>query len=112
MQEGSTMRFILGLVTGVAIGAAVVTATSGQSGKDIRRDIERIRRDIEKRDFDAAGAHIEKRFNDLQSSLEAKFAQAGDSAKDVAEDAKAAAEDAAETVSDAADDAADKATKE
>jgi gas vesicle protein len=105
------MRFILGLVTGVAIGAAVVTASSGQSGKDIRRDIERIRRDIEKRDFDAAGARIEKRFNDLQSSLESKFAQAGDAAKDVADEAEAAVDEAAQAVSDAAEDGADEVAK-
>jgi gas vesicle protein len=101
------MRFILGLATGVAIGVVAASATSGQSGKDIRRDIERIRRDIEKRDFDAAGARIEKRFNELQSSLEAKFSQAGDSAKDAAQDAEAAVAEAVEAVGDEAGDAAE-----
>lgn len=103
------MRFILGLVTGVAIGAAAATVAGGPSGKDIRRDIERIRRDLEKRDFDAAGAHIEKRFNELQSTLEAKFSPAGDSVKDAARDAEAALDEAVGSVSDT-EDAADDAS--
>lgn len=104
------MRFILGLITGAAIGVAAAAATSGQSGDDIRRDIERIRRDIENRDFDAVGAHLEKRFNELQSNLEARFAQTTDTAEATAEDAADSVEEARKKVDEALEEAADEPT--
>ena len=96
------MRFIFGLITGVAIGAGAATVAASQSGRDIRVEFDRIRADLEKRDFDAVGAHLEERFKELQSSLEERFAAAGDSAEEAAHDAEEAmeeiVEDAEETV--------------
>jgi len=98
------LRFIFGLVAGVAIGAAATAVSQGQSGQDLRVEFERIRSDIEKRDFDALGAHLEERFKELQSSLEEKFAEA----EEAAEDAEGAAEDA-EEAADAAEEAGEEA---
>ena len=86
------LRFIIGLVTGVAIGAAAATATQGQSGQDLRAEFERIRADIEKRDFEALGNHLEERFKELQASIEEKINEASAEAE--------AAEDAAEEAAD------------
>ena len=97
-------RFVLGLVTGVAVGVAAATISRVESGQDIRAEFERIRGDLEKRDFDALGAHLEERFKELQTSLEERFAQIRGAA-----DADAAADDAAAaavTAADAAEDAA------
>ena len=91
-------RFIIGLVSGIAIGAAVTAASQGQSGQDLRAEFERIRSDIEKRDFEALGAHLEERFKELQSSLEDRFAQA----EETLEETEAAAEEAAEAADEAA----------
>ncbi len=98
-------RFILGLVSGVAVGVAAATISAGQSGQDLRSEFERIRADIEKRDFEALGAHLEERFKDLQASLEERFAQVDEAAAEAAE----AAEDATEAVEEAAEES-DEAT--
>ena len=102
------LRFVIGLVTGVAIGAAAATAVSGQSGEDLRAEFDRIRADIEKRDFDALGAHLEDRFKELQASLEEKFAEA-DAAADAAADSAA---DSADDSADEADNTAEEAAEE
>jgi gas vesicle protein len=99
------MRFIFGLITGIAIGAGAATAAASQSGQDIRGEFERIRADLEKRDFDAVGAHLEERFKDLQVSLEERFAEAGESPEEAAEDAQEVVDDLAEGVAEAVEEA-------
>jgi gas vesicle protein len=78
-------RFVLGLVTGVVVGVAAATISSSESGQDIRVEFERIRSDIEKRDFEALGTHLEERFKELQANLEERFAQMGDQAGEAGE---------------------------
>ena len=95
------MRFILGLITGVAVGAMAATISQSQSGQDIRAEFERIRADLDKRDFDAVGAHLEERFAQLQKNLEERFAEAGESAKEAAEDAESVVDSAEEAVEEA-----------
>lgn len=99
------MRFILGLATGVVVGAVAATISQTQSGQDIRAEFDRIRHDIEKRDFEALGAHLEERFTKLQASLEERFAEVAGAADEAAaqaeealEEAEAEAEEATETV--------------
>jgi gas vesicle protein len=92
------MRFILGAVAGFAAGMAASTLSSGKLGRELRDELEGIRADLEKRDFEAVGGRLEARFKDLQSSLEQRLAQASDAATDVAGDAS-------ETLESAADDA-------
>jgi gas vesicle protein len=104
------MRFILGAVAGFAVGMAASTLSSGKLGRELRDELEGIRVDLEKRDFEAVGTRLEARFKDLQSSLEQRLAQAGDTAADVAEDASetlgSAADDAASAVQDLAEEQA------
>ena len=105
------LRFIIGLVTGAAIGVAAAQASQGQSGQDLRAEFERIRNDLQQRDFDALGAHLEERFKELQSSLEARFAEV----EELAEEAEEAAEEAAEEtleIEEAAEEAAEQAAEE
>jgi gas vesicle protein len=93
------MRFILGAVAGFAAGMAASTLSSGKLGRELRDELEGIRADLEKRDFEAVGSRLEARFKDLQSSFEQRMAEAGDAAAGVAEDAS-------ETLESAADEAA------
>ena len=93
------MRFIIGLITGVVVGAIAATISQSQSGQDIRAEFDRIRVDLEKRDFEAVGSRLEQRVADLQASIEERFAEAeeaGKVAEDAAEDAVEAAEETEE----------------
>ncbi len=93
-------RFILGLVSGAAIGVAAATISAGDSGRDIRAEFEHIRADIEKRDFEALGTHLEERFKELQASLEERFSEVQKSADGIVEEAEAAADDAIKSDAD------------
>ncbi len=68
-------RFVLGLVSGVAIGVAAAGMSQSQSGQDLRAEFDRIRNDLQQGNFDALGAHLEERFKELQASLEERFAE-------------------------------------
>jgi gas vesicle protein len=103
-REGGIMiRFVLGLVSGVAIGAAAANLSQSQSGQDIRAEFDRIRNDLQERNFDAVGAHLEERFKELQANLEERFAEvqkaadeADDTPEEAIEEAEAVIEEAAE----------------
>ena len=71
------MRFILGAVAGFAAGMAASTLSSGKLGRDLRDELEGIRADVEKRDFEAVGGRLEERFKDLQASLEQRSRAGG-----------------------------------
>lgn len=96
------LRFIVGLVAGVAIGAAAASASQA-SGRDLRAEFELIRRDLEKRDFEALGTHLEERFKELQSYLETRWAEASAEA----EEAMGGAEEAMGETEEAAAEAAE-----
>lgn len=89
-------RFVIGLVSGIAIGAAAAGLSQGQSGQDLRAEFDRIRNDLQQGNFDAVGAHLEERFKELQASLEERFAEVQDQAAEASAEAREAAEDAAE----------------
>jgi gas vesicle protein len=101
------MRFILGAIAGFAAGAAAVALTAGKSGDELRVEFERIRTDIQQRDFDALGSHLEGRFKDLQASLEQRLSQTGASVSEVAEDTSKTFESGTDTAADAAQSVAD-----
>ena len=88
----------------MAVGVAAATISATGSGPEIRAEFERIRSDIERRDFDALGAHLEERFKDLQASLEERFSQAGEAAKDTAAEAAADLDDTADVVEEAVEE--------
>ena len=94
-------RFVLGLVSGIAIGAAAASLSQGQSGQDLRAEFDRIRSDLQDGNFDALGAHLEERFKELQANLEARFAEVEKAATEMAEEAEEAAEAAAEAAEEA-----------
>ena len=94
-------RFVLGLMSGVAIGVAAANMNQSQSGQDLRAEFDRIRNDLQQGNFDAVGAHLEERFKELQASLEERFAEV--------EEQVAEATDAADAAADEAEDVAEEA---
>jgi gas vesicle protein len=92
------MGFVTGLVIGLVAGAGGAVYYSLQTGRDLREEFGQIRSELQQRDFEALGSHLEDRFKELQASLEERLSQAGktagSAAKDVAEDAASAAEEA------------------
>jgi gas vesicle protein len=99
------MKFILGLLTGLVLGAVGTVAYSLQSGRDLREAFDEVRSDLDQRDFEALGTRLEARVSELQTRLEERIAQVRDRAgttdtevEVVAVDAGAGAADAVETV--------------
>ena len=92
------MGVFMGLLVGLVTGAAAAVLYTVQTGRDLRQEFELMRTEVQQRDFDALGKHLEDRFRELQSGLEERIGQARDTASKVADDA-------AETVESAADDA-------
>ena len=101
------IRFILGLVSGVAIGVAATSMSQSQGGQDLRAEFDRMRNDLQAGNFDAIGTHLEERFKELQTSLEERFTEVENAAADVADDA-----DDVDDVVDAAEEAVEEATDE
>jgi gas vesicle protein len=96
------MGFIIGLLSGLLVGAAGAVLYTVQTGRDLRQEFDQVRSEIQQRDFDALGKHLEERFKELQTGLEERLAQARDSATQAAESAgDAAAEAASEAAADA-----------
>jgi ElaB/YqjD/DUF883 family membrane-anchored ribosome-binding protein len=84
------MKFVTGLLTGIALGAAGAVYYSVKSGKDLRATYEDVRAEIDDRNYEALGARIERGFADLQAEIEDRMNQvrAGTSAAlDEADDA-------------------------
>ena len=104
-------RFVLGLISGIAIGAAAANLSQGQSGQDLRAEFDRIRNDLQDGNFDALGAHLEERFKELQSSLEERFAEFQEAAAEAADETVEAEEEVAEAA-EAAAEAAEEAVEE
>lgn len=69
------MKFILGLLTGLVLGAVGTVAYSLQTGRDLREAFEEVRSDLDRRDFDALGSRLEARVSELQARLEERIAQ-------------------------------------
>ena len=104
-------RFVIGLISGIAIGAAAASLSQGQSGQDLRAEFDRIRNDLQDGNFDALGAHLEERFKELQANLEARFAEVQEAAAELADEAEEVAKDAVETAEEVAEEA-EEAAKE
>jgi gas vesicle protein len=89
-------RFILGLISGAIIGVAAATMSQGRSAADLRTELERIRDDLQRGDFDALGARFEQGLHELQAVFEERLAEFQGAVEEAAEDAREAAADAAE----------------
>jgi gas vesicle protein len=104
------IRFLIGVITGFAAGMAVAMLTAGRSSEDLRAEFDRFRREIEQRDMDALGGHLDERFKQLQGGLEERLTAISQAVSSMARDAKAQAQEtvdaAGSTVADATEDAA------
>lgn len=106
-RSGSDMKFIVGVLFGIVIGAAGAVLYSVKSGRDLREALDDIRADLEKRDMDAVGSRLEARFTAMQSQLEERIGQVRERA---AGGTDVSIETAGEAVSDAASEAVDAVT--
>ena len=105
------MKFIVGVATGIVLGAAGAIAYSAKSGQDLREVAESVRSDLQQ---GTLGSRIERGIGDVQAQVEDRLGQvrasmgetgdtletATDDAADRAADAIAQAGDAAEAVAD------------
>lgn len=95
------MKFIVGLLAGLVLGAVAAVAYSVQTGRDLREEFEGVRSDLSRRDLDALGARLESRVTELQAVLETRMSEVRERASaamheaDVAADTAEAAEAAA-----------------
>jgi len=104
------MKFLVGFLAGLVVGAVGAVAYSVQSGRDLREAFEEVRGDLSKRDLDALGSRLESRVSEMQAQLEARIAQVREKAAAAAEEARSSAADAAGHAVDAAGDAGEAAT--
>ena len=115
------MKFIVGLLTGMVLGAVGAVAYSVTTGRDLREEYAGLRGDIDNRDFEALGNRLEERFNELQATLQERASQiqgatsSNGDAGEAIDKAKAAAgdavDDAKKTVGDAGDAVSDAASE-
>jgi gas vesicle protein len=107
------MKFVVGFLAGLVLGAVGAVAYSVQSGRDLREAFEEVRSDISNRDLEALGTRLEARFADMQVLLESRISQvrerASASVDGADEAAHAAVEDAAQAAQAAVADAAEAA---
>ena len=99
------MKFIVGFLTGVVVGALGAVAYSVQTGRDLREEFEGVRSDLSKGDLDALGARLESRVTEMQAILDERISQVREKATAAVEDARSGAADAADAAADAANDA-------
>ena len=97
------MKFIIGFLGGLVVGAAGAIAYSMQTGRDLREIVDDVRSDLSKRDLDALGARLEGRVSEMQKELEGRIAA-------IKEKASAAVDEAAPAIHSALDEAGSKAS--
>lgn len=107
------MRFMTGLVAGVAIGAAGAVAYSIRTGRDLRdvahELIGEVRAEIRNRDLEDITSRIEERVGQVQAQVGEAIGQAKSAADAATDDASDAVGDVASESADMVDDAADAA---
>ena len=109
------MGFIVGLLSGVVIGAAGAVYYSVQTGRDLREVADQlsaqVRAELANRDLDELATRIETRVSQLQSQVEEAIGQARSTAagsnNGAAAEATTAAANAADAAGEAVDDAAE-----
>jgi gas vesicle protein len=105
------MKFVLGLLTGLVLGAVGAVLYSVQSGRDLREAFEQVRSDLDRHDIDALGARLEARFTQMQAQLEEKIGQAREKATAAVDQASGAAKEGADRAAEAAKEGADRAAE-
>jgi gas vesicle protein len=106
------MRFLIGVIAGFAAGMAAATLTGGKSSDELRAEFDRFRDEIQKRDMDALGSHLEERLKELQSGLDERLSAISEVVGSSARDASAKAQEKADTASSRAEDKVKDATKD
>ncbi len=101
-EQEAAMKFIVGFLAGLVVGAMGAVAYSVQSGRDLRDAYQEVRDDLSRRDLDALGARIESRVTEMQAQLETRIAQVREKATAAVEDAKGMADMTADAVDEAA----------
>ena len=99
------MKFVTGLLTGVALGAAGAVYYSVKSGRDLRSMYEEIRAEVDAGNYEALGQRVERGFTDLQAEIEDRVNQVRTGAQSALDQVKDNAEDVADDASDALDEA-------
>ena len=102
------MKFILGLLTGLVLGAVGAVLYSVQSGRDLRDTYEQVRTELDSRDIEAIGSRLEARFAQMQAQIEEKIGQAREKASATVDEASEAAAEAADEAAEAAKETAEK----
>jgi hypothetical protein len=96
----------VGLLTGIALGAAGAVAYSVSSGRDLREVYEEVRKTLDARDREAPGMRLETRFAEVQSRIEDRIAQVRGQAATAVADAGVAVEAATEQATEIANEQA------
>ncbi len=105
------MKFVLGLLTGLVLGAVGAVLYSVQSGRDLREAVDQVRSEFDTRDLDALGARLEARFTQMQAQLEERIGQAREKATSAVDQASGAAKEGADRAAEAAKEGADRAAE-
>ena len=103
------MKFILGLLTGLVLGAIGAVLYSVSTGRDLREEYAGIRDEVMQRDFEALSKRLEERANELQSTLQDRVSQIQASVPGTNGSAGDAVADAGDAAGDAIKDAGDAA---
>lgn len=103
------MKFILGLLTGLVLGAVGAVVYSVQSGRDLREAFEQVRTELDNRDIDALGTRLEARFTQLQAQLDEKIGQGREKAATAVDEAAEATHAVVDQAAGAAKRGADRA---
>ena len=99
------MKFVTGLLAGVALGAAGAVYYSVKSGRDLRSMYEEIRAEVDAGNYEALGQRVERGFTELQAEIEDRVNQVRTGAQSALDQVKDNAEDVADDASDALDEA-------
>ena len=99
------MKFVTGLLTGVALGAAGAVYYSVKSGRDLRSMYEEIRAEVDAGNYEALGQRVERGFTEIQAEIEDRVNQVRSGAQSALDQVKDNAEDVADNASDALDEA-------
>ena len=82
------MKFVTGLLTGLALGAAGAVYYSVKSGRDLRSMYEEIRSEVDAGNYEALGQRVERGFADIQAEIETRVNQVRSGASDALGDVR------------------------
>ncbi len=111
------MKFVVGFLGGMIVGAVGAVAYSVQTGRDLREEFEGVRSDLARRDLDALGSRLESRVTEMQAQFETRMNQVRERAGAAVDEARSGGTDeagvaeAAEGAVTAAADAAEAASE-